>query len=83
MCGGTYLFFMGAPQTQRGFVPSSSLLAWTNTSQRHAGLVQCHFSPTFMIMMPVPLTCSLAGIAERQLRPGFSVSREGLYRAVN
>jgi hypothetical protein len=46
-------------------------------------LVQCHFSPTFMIMMPVPLTCSLAGIAERQLRPGFSVSREGLYRAVN
>jgi len=64
-CGGTYFFFIGAPQTQLGFEPSILLLVWTSTSQWHAGLVQCHCSPIFMIMSPVPLGFRLAGIAEK------------------
>ena len=72
--GGAYFFFMGAPQTQRGLLPSVSLPDWTKTSHRQAGLVQCQSSPVFMIMVVVPsLTAGLVGMPRR--RKGLAHSK--------
>jgi hypothetical protein len=54
--GGEYFFFMGEPQTQRNLPSAAQLSAWTKTSQRHEGLMQCHLSPVFMFMMSVFLS---------------------------
>jgi len=65
---------MGAPHTQRGLLPSLTLLDWTKTSHRQAGFEQCQSSPVFMIMVRVPsLTAGLVGMPGR--REGLAHSK--------